>query len=65
MLTYFLWALINLVPSLTENEVGINALCAFSTVSIPTLSTFLSGTLHLTSIAFLGLGLPPLGVVPL
>ena len=58
-----LWAVLNHVSTLTVIEEGISALSALSIVSTATLSTVLSGTLHLTSVALPGSGLPPIGVV--
>ena len=55
-LTPVMCVVLNHVPTLTVTEAGISALCALSTVSTTTLSTVLYGTLHITSIAILGLG---------
>ena len=54
--TSFMWVLLNHVPSLTSIEEGISTMYILSTPSTTTLSTVLSVTLHLTSIAVLRLG---------
>ena len=55
-LTLVLWEVLNHVPALTATKISISALSSLLSVSMATLNTVLSGTLHITSIVLLGLG---------